>query len=161
MTFERRAFLCGVSTATGALVWAASGSQSFGAVSGSHNVRFTAAADLEPAERLRHEHYMSMTLDIVEKEGGPFGAVIVDRTTGDVVCTGRNRRRDGRIFHAELVALDECSQVDPAVDWRNLALYTSGESCPMCASAEIWAGIPEVIYATSIQSLIRKRVCSK
>ncbi len=24
----------------------------------------------------------------------------------------------------------------------------------MCASAEIWAGIPEVIYATSIQSLI-------
>jgi tRNA(Arg) A34 adenosine deaminase TadA len=153
MTFGRRAFLRGVPTATGAFIWAASGSQSIGAVSGSHNVRFTVAADLDPAERLRHERYMSMALDIVEKEGGPFGAVIVDRTTGDVVCTGRNRRRDGRIFHAELVALDACSQVDPPVDWRNLALYTSGESCPMCSSAEIWAGIPEVIYATSIQSL--------
>ncbi|MCP4380629.1 MAG: nucleoside deaminase [Hyphomicrobiales bacterium] len=151
MTFSRRVFIRGV-PAAGASLWAASTHEALSA--GSHTVRFTAAADLEPAERALHERYMSMALDIVEKDGGPFGAVIVNRTSGDVVCTGKNRHRDGNIFHAELVALDECSRVDPPVDWRNLALYTSGESCPMCASAEIWAGIPEVIYATSIRSLI-------
>ncbi len=154
MTFGRRTFLCGTPATAGAIVWSAFASPSLAAKNGSRNVRFTVAADLDPAERLRHERYMSQTLDIVENEGGPFGAVVVDRKTGDIVCTGKNRRRDGRIFHAELVALEACSRVDPPVDWRNLALYTSAESCPMCASAEVWAGIPEVIYATSIQSLI-------
>lgn len=154
MAFGRRTVLRVIPATAGAFACAAFRSPSLGAETGSRTVRFIAAADLDPAERQRHERYMTKALDIVENQGGPFAAVIVDRTTGDIVCTGKNRSRDGRIFHAELVALDVCSRVDPPVDWRNLALYTSAESCPMCASAEIWAGIPEVIYATSIQSLI-------
>jgi tRNA(Arg) A34 adenosine deaminase TadA len=121
---------------------------------GGQSVRFTPASALDPAELARHERFMSQALDIVEKEDGPFGAVIVDRASGKVVATGKNRQRDGRIFHTEMVALDNCSRVEPRVDWKSVALYTSAESCPMCAAAEIWAGIPEVIYATSVESLI-------
>lgn len=143
----------GISAAAASLAWTGSTAGHGNPGNGGHGVQFTPATDLAPADRERHERYMSMTLDIVDKEGGPFGTIIVDRTSGKVLCRTKNRRRDGRIFHAEMVALDVCSRIDPPVDWRDLTLYTSGESCAMCASAEVWAGIPEVVYATSIERL--------
>ena len=39
----------------------------------------------------------------------------------------------------------------------NLIIYTTGEPCPMCATACIWAGVSEIIYAVSIQDLIAKK----
>jgi tRNA(adenine34) deaminase len=41
------------------------------------------------------------------------------------------------------------------VDWTLLALYTTAEPCPMCATAILWSGIPHLVYGTSIQTLNR------
>lgn len=107
-------------------------------------------------ERAHHEHYMAMALDVATTIPAPFGAVIVDRRSGDVVCRGGNESHTGnRILHGEIVALMNCAAVKPAPDWNHLSLYTTAEPCPMCTSAIVWSQIPEVVYGTSIETLIK------
>ena len=40
-------------------------------------------------------------------------------------------------------------------DWGRLTLYTTAEPCPMCMAAILWAGIPRVVFGTSIRQLQR------
>ncbi len=116
----------------------------------------TYAADLTPSERTRHERNMALALDVATTVPAPFGAVIVDRRSGDVVCRGGNESHTGnRILHGEIVAITNCAAIRPAVDWEHLSLYTTAEPCPMCASAIVWSQIPEVIYGTSITTLVQ------
>ena len=32
--------------------------------------------------------------------------------------------------------------------WENLTMYGTGEACPMCMSAMVWAGIPRMVYGS-------------
>jgi tRNA(adenine34) deaminase len=41
--------------------------------------------------------------------------------------------------------------------WANLTMYGTGEACPMCMSAMIWAGLPSVVYGSEM-SFVRKYV---
>jgi tRNA(adenine34) deaminase len=125
----------------------------------SRSVSFTPADALAPEERTRHERYMKLALDKLkggpgERPPGPFAAVIVNRHTGDIVSEGVNRYSENPTFHGEMVAINACAQVRPKIEWRDLALYTTAEPCPMCMSAIIWTRIPEVIYGTSVEELI-------
>jgi tRNA(adenine34) deaminase len=127
---------------------------------GARSVTFTPADKLGAEERTRHERYMKLALDKLdgdpaERPPGPFAAVIVNRHTGDIVCEGVNRYWENPTFHGEIVAINACAQVRPKVDWRDLALYTTAEPCPMCMSAIIWTRIPEVVYGTSVEELIK------
>ena len=127
---------------------------------GRRSVSFTPANALTADERARHERYMKLALDNLEldypeKPRGPFATVIVNRHTGEVVCEGINQYRESPTFHGEIVALNACARVRPQVEWRDLALYTTAEPCPMCMSAIVWTRIPEVIYGTSVEELIR------
>jgi tRNA(adenine34) deaminase len=108
-------------------------------------------ADLDPDERARHEACMALAIDAAAGADAPFGTVIVARGTRDVLRAGRNRSKTSPLLHGEMDALLN----GPAVDWTRTALYTTGEPCPMCMSAAIWAGIPEIVYATSIATLTR------
>ncbi len=119
------------------------------------NISFTPAEALPKAERERHERYMAKALALAQTTPGPFGAVIVDRKTDSVVCAGINKFQENRIFHGEIDALNNCARLDPKPDPRDLTLYTSAEPCPMCQSAIVWTGIPETVYGTSIEELVR------
>lgn len=124
------------------------------------SVTFTPADELAAEERARHERYMKLALDMLEGDypespPGPFAAVIVNRHTGEIVCEGINQYRESPTFHGEIVALNACARVRPKVGWRDLALYTTAEPCPMCMSAIVWTRIPEVIYGTSVEALIK------
>ena len=101
-----------------------------------------------------HEDYMQMAISAAKHAPEyPFGSVIVEPATGNVLATGFNRVADNPIFHGEIDAINQCALVHQLKDWSNLALYTTAEPCPMCQSAIEWCGIKNVYYGTSIPYL--------
>ncbi len=84
---------------------------------------------------------------IVNKEGGPFGAVITDKN-GNIIAKGNNMvlADNDPTAHAEVVVIREACEKLGTYDLSECTLYTSCEPCPMCLSAIIWANIKEVYY---------------
>ena len=81
-------------------------------------------------------------------EGGPFGAVIVDKA-GNIIAKGNNKviKEKDPTAHAEIVAIRKaCKKLDTN-DLSNYILYTSCEPCPMCLAAIIWANIKQIYFA--------------
>jgi tRNA(Arg) A34 adenosine deaminase TadA len=83
----------------------------------------------------------------------PFGCVIADRETGEIVAEGLNDVEKSPILHGETDAVIRLFEDDPDVDTSRLVLYTTAEPCSMCSGAILWAGIPHVVYGTSIETL--------
>jgi tRNA(adenine34) deaminase len=124
--------------------------------SGMRNVTFAPAEALNAEERARHERYMGLALaSLAGAPAGPFAAMIVNRHSGELVCQGVGQQQESPILHGEIVALNACAGVTPKVEWRDLALYTTAEPCPMCMSAIVWTRISEVVYGTSVEELTR------
>ena len=84
---------------------------------------------------------------IEKKEGGPFGAVIIDKE-GNIISTGNNKvlKTNDPTAHAEIVAIRKACSKLKTNDLSNYTLYSSCEPCPMCLSAIIWANIKNVYY---------------
>ncbi len=84
---------------------------------------------------------------ILNGEGGPFGAVIVDKT-GNIIANGNNKvlKEKDPTAHAEIVAIREACKILNTNDLSEYILYTSCEPCPMCLSAIIWANIKKVYF---------------
>src|SRR5262249_44920280 len=82
-----------------------------------------------------------------------FGAVLVRWATGDTLAEGHNRSAASPTFHGEIDVINRLAADQPGVDWASLVLYTTAEPCPMCQSAIEWAGIPWVVYGSSIPLL--------
>lgn len=83
------------------------------------------------------------------KEGGPFGAVVVDKE-GKIIGRGNNRVLidNDPTAHAEIIAIrDACCNIN-SYDLKNCKIYSTSEPCPMCLSAIIWANIKEVYFVT-------------
>jgi tRNA(Arg) A34 adenosine deaminase TadA len=87
---------------------------------------------------------------IDQKSGGPFGAIVVNEETGQLVSVGVNLVTTAglSIAHAEMVAL---SLAQLSVGEWNLSncgpmqLVTSCEPCAMCFGALPWSGIKSLI----------------
>ena len=84
---------------------------------------------------------------IKNKEGGPFGAVIVDKE-GNIIANGNNKviKNNDPTAHAEINAIREACKKLNTYDLKDYILYTSCEPCPMCLSAAIWANIKTIYY---------------
>lgn len=85
----------------------------------------------------------------------PFGCVILDAQTGEVVAEGLNDADKSPILHGETAAIINLFESNPEVDTSHFVLYTTAEPCPMCSDAILWSGIPHVVYGTSIETLKR------
>lgn len=85
---------------------------------------------------------------INNNEGGPFGAVIIDKE-GNIISKGNNEvlKNNDPTAHAEVVAIRNACRKLNTYDLSNCILYTSCEPCPMCLSAIIWSNIKEIYYA--------------
>lgn len=79
----------------------------------------------------------------------PFGSVIVAED-GSVLGEGRNEATSsGDITaHAELVALRHADGAKVA----GATVYASGEPCPMCTAALVWAGVGQIVFAASTEA---------
>lgn len=79
-------------------------------------------------------------------DGGPFGAVIVK--DGEVIASGHNRvlSDNDSTCHGEIDALRKAENKLGTYDLTGCELYTTGEPCPMCLAAILWANIRKVYY---------------
>lgn len=101
-----------------------------------------------------HEH-MRRAIELAANcPDRPFGAVITDRDTGDVVAEGWNRSEENPLLHGEVEALLRLVESGRGTDPARLVLYTTAEPCPMCQGAILWAGIGRVVFGTSIRFLM-------
>jgi len=92
---------------------------------------------------------------------GAFGALAVNRTDNTLACydPGFPNFNDDPSSHGEIQTIRDCASRYPgnrfnSAFWQQLSLYTTGESCPMCESAIRWANFGEVIWGTSIPTLV-------
>lgn len=87
---------------------------------------------------------------IEKNEGGPFGAVIVK--DGKIIAKGHNRvlSTNDPTCHGEIDAIRKACKKLNTFDLKGCILYTTGEPCPMCACACLWANIEKVYYGCSI-----------
>ena len=89
---------------------------------------------------------------IKNKEGGPFGAVIVDKD-GKIIANGNNQvlKQNDPTAHAEMVAIRNACKKLEKYDLSGYILYTSCEPCPMCLGAILWSNMSQVYYGCTRQ----------
>ena len=90
------------------------------------------------------------------REGGnePFGSLLVNGR-GVVVAELTNTVGDGDVTGHPELALAAWASLHMAPDERRAAtLYTSCESCAMCAGGQYWAGIGRLVFALSSEQLV-------
>ena len=86
---------------------------------------------------------------VKNKEGGPFGAVVVNKD-GKIIGYGNNKVliNNDPTAHAEVVAIrDACKNIN-SYNLEGCKIYSTSEPCPMCLSSIIWANIKEVYFVT-------------
>lgn len=84
-------------------------------------------------------------------DGGPFGAVIVNTVTNEVLSQNHNRvlSTNDPTAHAEVCAIREACSKLGRFSLHDCVIYSSCEPCPMCLSAIIWAKMPKCYYSAT------------
>lgn len=86
---------------------------------------------------------------VVEKTGGPFGAVIA-KDGRVIAASGNSVVKDlDPSAHAEVNAIRAACKALGTWDLSGCVMYTSCECCPMCYATAYWAGIRKVFYAAA------------
>jgi len=106
----------------------------------------------EQKEDFMREAIKDAFVGIEDKEGGPFGAVIVK--DGKIIAKAHNTVLYSRdpTAHAEVNAIREASK-KLGYDMTGCKIYSTTEPCPMCFSAIHWARIGKIIFGTKIEDV--------
>ena len=88
---------------------------------------------------------------ISQGHGGPFGCVIVK--DDKIIGTGHNMVLEEKdsTAHGEITAIRNAENALDSYDLSGCELYTTGEPCPMCLYAILWANISKVYYGCTIE----------
>ena len=88
---------------------------------------------------------------ISQGHGGPFGCVIVK--DDKIIGTGHNMVLEEKdsTAHGEITAIRNAEKALDSYDLSGCVLYTTGEPCPMCLYAILWANISKVYYGCTIE----------
>lgn len=104
---------------------------------------------------MTHEKFMREALVEAKKGDLPYGSVIVK--DNEIVMRGYNTAQtDNDVSaHAELNLLRAFTkQHGYSLDaLSGYTLYATGEPCPMCAAACVWAGVSTVVFGASTEQL--------
>ena len=97
--------------------------------------------------------FMEMAIEIsiesINKNGGPFGCVIVK--DNKIIAKGSNKvtSTNDPTAHGEIVAIREACTKLNNFNLSGSELYSTCEPCPMCLSAIYWAHINKIYYANT------------
>ena len=104
---------------------------------------------------MKHLDYMREAIEeakrgISAKEGGPFGSVIVK--DGEIIGRGHNQvvANNDPTCHGEIQAIRNACKTIGNFDLSGCVIYTTGEPCPMCRAACLWANIDKVYYGCTV-----------
>jgi tRNA(Arg) A34 adenosine deaminase TadA len=86
---------------------------------------------------------------VVDKTGGPFGAVVVRDGKVLAACGNSVMRDHDPSAHAEVNAIRMACRAVGSPNIPGAVLYSSCEPCPMCYSTAYWARISKIFYAAS------------
>ncbi|KAK5584665.1 hypothetical protein RB653_006281 [Dictyostelium firmibasis] len=114
------------------------------------------AEDLSPADKTFHEKNMRVAIDVTKAINQKFGAAIFS-SNGTLMCTGVNTGQTSAILHGEIRAILNCSELYGKTTWEGYYLYTTGEPCPMCSAAIMWAKFDKVIFASYVSNMYCER----
>ncbi|MCB0536467.1 MAG: nucleoside deaminase [Bacteroidetes bacterium] len=100
------------------------------------------------------KQFMQEAIDLsftgmANKEGGPFGAVVV--RNNEIIGRGNNRvtKDNDPTSHAEINAIrDACKNIG-SFQLTDCVVYTSCEPCPMCLAAIYWARVKKIYFGCS------------
>lgn len=105
---------------------------------------------------MTHSEYMQIAIQearsgILVGDGGPFGSVIVK--DGVIIGRGHNMvlRNHDASAHGEVSAIRDAGMRLGTHDLSGSVIYTTGEPCPMCLCACMWANIDRVYYGCTIE----------
>ena len=91
----------------------------------------------------------------VEHGGGPFGAVVFDGATGEVVAPGVNLvvPQSCSLLHAEIVALmfAQARLKSFTLAHSDCQLFASSEPCVQCLGAAHWAGLSRLVCGAPVE----------
>ena len=92
---------------------------------------------------------IELSIESVNKGGGPFGCVIVKDEK--IISEGSNKvtSTNDPTAHGEIVAIREACKKINNFSLNGCELYSTCEPCPMCLSAIYWARIEKVYYANT------------
>ncbi len=105
---------------------------------------------MKPEEIMRQ--LVDETKEKIITEGkGPFGAAVV--VDGEIVAKGFNSvlNDSDPTAHGEIVAIRNAGKKLGLSFPPNTVLYTTSQSCPMCVSAALWAGIKKIYYGADCE----------
>jgi tRNA(Arg) A34 adenosine deaminase TadA len=94
---------------------------------------------------------IGLSIENIDNNGGPFGAVIVK--DGKVIAKGVNRvtSNNDPTAHAEVNAIRKAAKILETYDLSGCEIYSSCEPCPMCLGAIYWARLDKLYYANTKQ----------
>ncbi len=95
--------------------------------------------------------FMRVAIEAAHQGHAPYGAAFV--RDGQLVAVAANSSRNGSSQHAEMNLIAQIEQSEGKGALRGGTVYTTGEPCPMCAGALVWAGVDRVVYALSIDDI--------
>ena len=104
-----------------------------------------------------HEQFLLRTFELAELSVGkgnhPFGAVLV--INNEIVLEAENTIAIDKDVtrHAEMNLMSEASKRFSQSELETAILYTSTEPCQMCEGAIYWAGVRNIVFSCTKESL--------
>ena len=116
----------------------------------SHVKRGRSVVQVTPADLTHLRRCIELAREARERGDEPFGSLLVG-PDGEVLAERNNREHsDGDVTeHPEIWLAAWASRNLTPEERAGATIYTSGESCPMCAAAQYWAGVGRLVFVMS------------
>lgn len=107
---------------------------------------------------MTHEDYMREAIKeagLAAADGnGPFGTVVVDGRTGDIICREHDRVTEysDPTAHGDLLAVQQLCREHKTLSLSHAIFYATSEPCPTCMTALIKAKVPKIYYGADIET---------
>lgn len=106
---------------------------------------------------MNYEIYLNRSIELAEEAlnygNEPFGSLLVD-VEGNVLFEDYNRISSGDATEHPEIAIAKWAAAHLTPEERkHTIVFTSGEHCPMCATAHALVGLDKIVYVSSSKQL--------